>query len=142
MGIDAFYIAKNGAGRNNVIRIYMLEVRVVVNSTLEKVWEAWIDPAQIMHWNFAADTWHCPAAHADFRVGGSYAATMAAKDGSFSFEFGGVYLAIDPMKKLSVDLGADRFLEVYFEETEEGVCVTERFTPEEENPYEAQQAGW
>ena len=43
----------------------------------------------VMNWNNASDDWYCPKAENDLKEGGKFAFTMAAKDGSFSFDFGG-----------------------------------------------------
>jgi len=58
-----------------------------VNAPLEKVWKYWTAPEHITQWNFASDTWQCPTAVNDVKVGGKYTARMEAKDGSFGFDF-------------------------------------------------------
>ncbi|MBN3490111.1 hypothetical protein JV173_01150 [Acholeplasma equirhinis] len=42
-----------------------------VNKPVHMVWDAFNLPKHIMNWNHASDTWHCPAAKNDLRVGGS-----------------------------------------------------------------------
>ena len=68
-----------------------LTVETIIKAPVEKVWNYWSDPEHIKNWAFALDTWHVPAATNDLRVGGTFSTTMAAKDGSFSFVFGGFY---------------------------------------------------
>src|ERR1043166_4787307 len=68
-----------------------ITVEATVNAPLEKVWEYWTKPEHITKWNHASDDWHSPHAENDLRVGGSFLARMEAKDGSFGFDFGGVY---------------------------------------------------
>ena len=68
-----------------------ITVENVVKAPVEIVWEYWTNPEHITKWAFASDDWHAPHAENDLRTGGKFSTTMAAKDGSFSFDFGGVY---------------------------------------------------
>ncbi len=123
-----------------------LEVGVVVSAPIEIVWNAFTDPKHIIHWNFASDDWHCPKADSDFKVGGRYSYNMAAKDGSFAFDFWGFFEEIHPEKSLTYSLGEaqedGRRVWVTFESSPEGIKVMERFVPEKENSLELQQQGW
>jgi len=67
---------------------------------------------------------------------------MAAKDGSMSFEFEGIDHEIIPLKKIRYQSLDDRLVEIYFEETVDGVRIAEYFEPETENSHELQQGGW
>ena len=67
-----------------------ITVETTVNAPIEKVWQYWTDPRHIIRWNNASDDWCTLKAENDLRKGGSFSATMAAKDGSMSFDFGGV----------------------------------------------------
>ena len=71
-----------------------ITVSAIINAPLSKVWESWTQPHHVMHWNHAAEDWHCPMAENDLKVGGKFSYTMAAKDGSFSFDFWGIYIDI------------------------------------------------
>jgi len=95
-----------------------------------------------MQWNFAMDSWHCPASTIDFRPGGEFHTTMAAKDGSMSFDFWGTYDVVEPPHLVKSTMGDGRKMSVHFEATEEGTRVTETFDPESENPVEMQRQGW
>lgn len=66
-------------------------VQSKVNAPVEKVWDYWNAPEHIMKWNSASPDWHTPKSENDLRVGGKFTARMEAKDGSFGFDFGGVY---------------------------------------------------
>lgn len=124
----------------------MLEVQTEVHAELERVWRCFTQPEHIIHWNFASDEWHCPEAKSDFEVGGKFSYQMAAKDGSFSFDFWGIFQEIVPNHKikfsLGEDLGTSRFVEVKFVFDMGVTRVTERFVPESENPVDMQQQGW
>ena len=95
-----------------------------------------------MQWNFAMDSWHCPASKIDLRPGGEFRSTMAAKDGSMSFDFWGTYDVVEPHQLLNITLGDGRKMIVQFDPIEEGTRVTETFDPEQVNPAERQQQGW
>lgn len=68
-----------------------ITVKTTVHAPIEKVWEYWNEPEHMTKWSHASDDWHTPYAENDLRVGGKFVARMEAKDGSFCFDFGGVY---------------------------------------------------
>lgn len=78
----------------------MIVVETLVNKSIQTVWECWTMPKHIVNWNFASDDWHAPAAENELSVGGKFTYTMAAKDGSMSFELEGIYHEIIPFKKI------------------------------------------
>jgi uncharacterized protein YndB with AHSA1/START domain len=116
-----------------------IEVTATIETTLAKAWDAMIKPESIMKWNFATPDWHCPQSTVDFRIGGKMSSTMAAKDGSFSFDFSGTFTEIQEQVKFAYQLDDDRMVEIFFEEKE---IVTEIFDAETQNPIEMQQMGW
>jgi uncharacterized protein YndB with AHSA1/START domain len=67
---------------------------------------------------------------------------MAAKDGSAQFNFTGTYTDVIPFHKIAYTIADGRSVEIIFEETEEGVRITERFEAEGMNSTEMQKAGW
>ncbi len=122
--------------------MHPITVQTIVKNKIETVWNAMTDPKHIVNWNFAEDTWHCPKASNDLRPGGKLSATMAAKDGSFSFELVGIYDEIRPLESIRYTLADGRKVALQFHEKEGTVVVTETFDPESVNPVEMQQAGW
>jgi len=117
-------------------------VSATVNAPVEKVWQLWSTPADIMQWNTASEDWHTPSAENDLRVGGTFSARMEAKDGSFGFDFGGTYDVVAEHKQISYTLGDGRKVDVYFDADGDTTQVTETFDAESQNPVEMQQAGW
>lgn len=109
---------------------------------VDHVWTIWTDPAHIMQWNAASDDWHCPKASNDLRTGGSFSSTMAARDGSFSFDFEGVYDDVQLHRRIAYTMSDGRTCEILFEEKDGGTLVTESFDAESQNPVEMQRAGW
>ena len=120
----------------------LLTVRATIEASLNKVWNCWTEAAQVQQWNFASSDWHCPAASNNLIVGGEFHYTMAAKDNSEQFDFWGTYQAIEINKRIEIVLGDGRIMKVLFDETQDGIVVTEQFEPENQNPIDLQQAGW
>lgn len=120
----------------------MLTAQATVSAPMEQVWECWTNPAHITQWTFASDDWHAPWAENDFRVGGKFATRMEAKDGSFGFDFGGIYDEIVPHARIAYTMGDGRVVIVTFEQMMDGVTVTEKFEAEQMSPLDMQQAGW
>lgn len=119
-----------------------ITVETTVIAPMEKVWEHFNTPEHIVKWNAASDDWHTPAAENDFREGGKSKTRMEAKDGSFGFDFEWTYTTIRQHEIIKFTLTDGRKVTVKFEETGNGVKVTETFEAEETNPVEMQQAGW
>lgn len=119
-----------------------ITVTTTVNAPIEKVWEYFNTPKHVEHWCAASDDWHVPHAESDFTVGGRSNTRMEAKDGSFGFDFEWTYTAIKENELVTYTLNDDRKVAVQFEQTPDGVLLTETFDPESENPAEMQRAGW
>lgn len=120
-----------------------ITVQNTINSNVEKVWEMWTGVEHIMNWCHASDDWHCPQAISDLRVGGKFVTTMAAKDGSFSFELPGVYDEVIENAKISYTMTGGRQVEVIFVENDDNSTqIIETFDSEDENPIEMQRSGW
>ena len=119
-----------------------ITVETTVNADLQTAWECWTLPEHIVKWNFASDDWHCPKAENDLRTGGKFSSTMAAKDGSFSFDFGGTHDEVTKHKTIYSTLGDGRKMNASFEEKDGKTTVTESFEAESMNSLELQRFGW
>lgn len=117
-------------------------VEATVNAPVEKVWASWTEPQHITKWCQASDDWHAPHAENDVRTGGRFSTTMAAKDGSFSFDFGGQYDAVEKNKVLSYVIDDGRKVKVVFTANGNQTHIAETFETESENPVDMQRAGW
>ncbi len=117
-------------------------VEATVNAPVEKVWASWTEPQHITKWCQASDDWHAPRAENDVKVGGRFSTTMAAKDGSFSFDFGGQYDAVEKNKVLSYAIDDGRKVKITFTEKGNQTHVAETFETESQNPVDMQRAGW
>ena len=120
----------------------IITIESTVNAPVEKVWEYWVKPEHITKWNYASDDWHSPWAKADFREGGNFSARMEAKDGSFGFDFGGVYDIIRKNEYIESTLGDGRKVKVTFSAAGNKTKVVESFEAENTNSVELQKGGW
>lgn len=119
-----------------------ITVSALVNKPVADVWNTWTDPKHIMQWNAANDDWHCPKATNDLRTGGQFSSTMAARDGSFSFDFEGVYDDVQPHEHIAYTMADGRTCEILFSSENGGTRVVESFDAETQNPVEMQRTGW
>jgi uncharacterized protein YndB with AHSA1/START domain len=120
----------------------MLTVSTVVNSPLEKVWNTWTLPQHITQWCQASEDWHAPYAENDLHTGGKFKTTMAAKDGSFSFDFEGTYTEVVHHRTIAYTIADGRFVKIAFEPIGDDTKVTESFEAESTHSLEQQQQGW
>ncbi len=120
----------------------MITVTTTIEASIEKVWDAWTNPTHITQWCHASDDWHAPYADNDVRVDGTFKTTMAAKDGSFSFDLEGVYTKVELHKYMAYTLPDGRNVEITFKNEDGLVNIVESFDPESQNSHELQQQGW
>lgn len=120
-----------------------ITVEAVVKSPVEKVWETWTNPEDIVHWNYASNDWHCPKAQNNLVVCGHFNYLMSAVDSSVSFEFTGTYTHIDKFKEINYELDDNRQVQIIFEKlSDTSTRVTEIFESETENSEKLQKEGW
>lgn len=124
----------------------MTHTKIMVDATIiagtKKVWEYYNQPEHITKWNFAIDSWQCPKAENDLRVGGKYFARMEAKDGSFGFDLEAIYDEVTINEKMVYTMVDGRKVTIVFENRDNKTQVTITFDAESENPIEMQKAGW
>jgi uncharacterized protein YndB with AHSA1/START domain len=119
-----------------------ITVSTTINASVEKVWEVFNSPEHNVIWNTGHPDWHTPKSTNDLRVGGAFCHTMAAKDGSLSFDFNGTYNIVKPYELVDYTIEGGRHVQVVFESIGASAKLTEIFEPETENSEELQQAGW
>ena len=117
-------------------------VACTVNAPVEKVWKFFTEPKHIMNWTFASDDWHAPHAENDLRENGTFTTTMAAKDGSMQFDFGGTYTKVTDLKQINYVMGDGRKVFVSFTSDGNSTTVSESFDIENEHPADMQRDGW
>jgi uncharacterized protein YndB with AHSA1/START domain len=119
-----------------------ITVESTVNAPVEMVWKSWTGPDHIVKWNHASEDWHCPKAENDLNPGGSFNIRMEAIDGSFGFDFGGVYDQVKKNELIEYTLGNGRKVQVHFSVEGDKTKVIETFDAETENSIELQKGGW
>jgi uncharacterized protein YndB with AHSA1/START domain len=82
---------------------------------MDLVWGAYSNPEDIVQWNAASDDWHTTKSSVDLRPGGAFSSRMEAKDGSFGFDFEGIYTTVVVNSLVEYDFG-DRKARVEFSE--------------------------
>jgi uncharacterized protein YndB with AHSA1/START domain len=78
---------------------------VSINASLELVWSYFTDIKHIGEWANGSPDWETTAIKNDLQPGGEFLSRMAAKDGSQSFDFGGVYDEVIPHSKIAYTMG-------------------------------------
>lgn len=120
-----------------------VKIDITILAPVEKVWDYFNAPKYITKWNFAHESWYCPKSANDLKVGGKFNNRMEAKDGSFGFDFIGIYDEVIPNERIKYHIEDGREVEVIFERIDENTTkVTEIFDPEKQNSVEMQREGW
>ncbi len=117
-------------------------ISALINAPIEQVWKAWTTPEDIENWNASSPDWYCPKAINDLHVGGKFVYTMAARDGSFSFDFEGIYTGISEPKYIEYNINDGRQVTIHFAKAEIGTTVIETFEIEDTHSEEEQRSGW
>jgi len=120
----------------------IITITTTVLAPAEKVWERWTVPEHIIKWNNASDDWHTTHAENDLRIGGKFLSRMEAKDGSFGFDFIGIYDLVKENKLLEYTLGDGRKVIIVFTGIGNTTNIVETFEAESENSIEMQRSGW
>ncbi|MBO6506845.1 MAG: SRPBCC domain-containing protein [Kordiimonadaceae bacterium] len=119
-----------------------IDIETLVKADLDTVWQAWNTPADICAWNAASDDWHTTDAKLELEPGGSFCYRMAAKDGSFAFDFSGIYTFVAPMTRIEFELDDSRIVSTTFESGLDGVHVRQSFEAADEMSASQQKDGW
>jgi uncharacterized protein YndB with AHSA1/START domain len=119
-----------------------ITIETTVEVPVDKVWKLWITPEDIILWNFASSDWHTTKAENNLVAGGQFSSRMEAKDGSFGFDFSGIYDQVEVCRLIEYTLADDRKVKITFESIGEQTKITETFEAETSNPVEIQRAGW
>ena len=119
-----------------------INIEATVSAPVAKVWDYWNNPEHITKWNTAHESWHCPSAKNDLRVGGKLQSRMETKDGSFGFDFEGTYDAVEHLKKIAYTIADGRKVVTHFSETAGKTSIATEFEAESQNPVDMQKGGW
>jgi uncharacterized protein YndB with AHSA1/START domain len=120
----------------------IITVQASINAPKDLVWRKWTSPEDITHWYFASDDWHAPRAENDLRPGGKFLFRMEAKDGSYGFDYEGIYDSVKENEYIEYHLADDRRVKITFKSDRNKTSVIETFDAEAINSLEKQQQGW
>jgi uncharacterized protein YndB with AHSA1/START domain len=119
-----------------------ITIKSTVNAPVEKIWEYWSEPEHIKKWNNASEDWHTTHAENNLRAHGKFLSRMEAKDGSFGFDFSGIYDEVKLYEVIAYTLGDGRKVKISFVGEEKKTEITVVFEAESTNSTEMQQGGW
>ena len=125
-----------------MVQTTKITVDAIANAPVAMIWNAWNNPSDIQQWNAADPSWHCPSSENDVRVGGKFKNRMEAKDGSFGFDFEGVYNHVEEHKEIAYTMPDGRKVTTRFIPQNGATRITTVFDAETENDPELQQQGW
>jgi uncharacterized protein YndB with AHSA1/START domain len=120
----------------------IIKVAIVVNDSIERVWECWTQSDHIKEWYHATENWYVPAAEIDFREGGKFTIKMASFDKTGAFSFNGAYTKITKHEQINFTIEDGRKVVVKFEAADTGILITEQFEATTTQPPAAQDMGW
>jgi uncharacterized protein YndB with AHSA1/START domain len=95
-----------------------ITIQATIQAKKDKVWDYYTEHKHITKWKFESDDWTCPSATNHLMVGGKYSARMEAKDGSFGFDFEGVYDEVVIGEKFDLTFMDSRKMAVVFSDNE------------------------
>ena len=119
-----------------------ITVTTSINAPLEKVWKFFTEPEHITAWCSASNDWHVPHAENDLRTDGKFKTVMAAKDGSFGFDFEGTYTNVEEHKTIEYIMADGLKVKINFSQEGASSTIVETFDPEDINPIDMQRDGW
>lgn len=119
-----------------------ITITTSIDAPIEKIWTYWNEPKHITQWCTPSEDWHTTKAENNVTVGGKFTSTMAAKDGSFSFDFSGVYTEVKPNEIINYTMDDGRIARILFASIENQIKIVETFEAENQNSIEMQQTGW
>jgi uncharacterized protein YndB with AHSA1/START domain len=108
----------------------------------ERVFRAWIEPAQLRHWFHAADGWTTPFAESDPHPGGAFRIGFGSPDGKNDFVFGCTYCDVAPPARLAFTIGDGRPVTVEIDAEDEKPRLVLSLALENVFSEEQQRQGW
>ncbi len=120
----------------------MVTIDVNIHAPIKIVWDFWTQPQHIKFWCTASNEWYVPDVEVDLIIGGKFKTVMAAKDGSASFDFDGVYKNIIEHELIEYQISDGRKVSIEFTTKNDFVNISETFQLENINSEEVQRGGW
>lgn len=123
-------------------QVARITVEATADAPVANVWKVWNTPADIMQWNSPDPSWHSPSSENDLRVGGRFKNRMEARDGSFGFDFEGIYDQVELHREISYTMPDGRKATTLFTPKDDQTHIETTFDAETENDPEFQKQGW
>jgi uncharacterized protein YndB with AHSA1/START domain len=124
-------------------KLVKLEVSVLINGTIDHIWQTFNDPKKIKNWYHASEDWGVAKVTNNLQVGKQFIIEMRELKTMQGFDFTGQYLAIKDNKSIEyLIVGSDRKCITTFKVQKDKVKVTQLFDPETINSPELQMSGW
>ncbi len=120
----------------------IITIEATIHVPVDTVWNLWTLPEHITKWNSASDDWHTPYAENDLKAGGSFLSRMEAKDGSFGFDFTGVYNEVKTNELIVYTIADGRKVHISFTPVGNSTTIIESFEAEDTHSVELQKNGW
>ncbi|MGX9985622.1 SRPBCC domain-containing protein [Chryseobacterium sp. POL2] len=116
-----------------------IKIDIIILAPASKVWELYTQSHHISKWNVVDNRWRCTSSHIDFKEGGTFKNTMALKDGSYSFDYAGVFEKIIPNEEIIYRTKDGRVVKVGFETIDATTTkITQDIEPDKLNSFESQ----
>lgn len=119
-----------------------ISISAAIHANAEKVWQNWTDTHAIISWNSASPEWHTTKADHDLQPGGKFSYRMEAKDGSFGFDFSGIFDVVKPNEYLETTLGDGRKVKTTLTSNGNETQLSQTFEAEETHSIDQQRDGW
>lgn len=113
-----------------------------IPATPDRVYRAFLDPADLVGWYQASPDWTTPWARVDAVPGGKLAIRFEDPAGKHSFDLEGVFTEFIPDRLIDYTMTDGRRVRIELEPVEGGTRITETFDAEEVNNPELQRQGW
>jgi uncharacterized protein YndB with AHSA1/START domain len=120
----------------------IISVQAMIDAPVELVWKNFTTPDDITRWNYASDDWQTPHAENDLRAGGKFLSRMEAKDGSYAFDFEGIYDIVKTNEYIEYHIVDGRKVKIVFSPVGKETKIVQSFEAEAVNSVEQQRTGW
>lgn len=121
----------------------MIRLENNVPAPVERVFDAFVTPDDLMQWHRASDDWTTPHAKTDPKVGGRFNIGFGDPSGQHSFDFTGEYTEVNRPNKLAYTIDDGRKVTIDLTDAGDGTTnVVWEFEPENEFPKDMQRDGW
>lgn len=116
-----------------------IKIDITILASAQKVWDYYTQSSHVAKWNVVDQRWKCGSSNIDFKEGGHFKNTMSLKDGSYSFDYEGVFESINAPEKIIFKTKDGRIVETTFEMLDPTTTkITQYIEPDKLNSFESQ----